>query len=143
MTRTRLILIIVLLSLACSIALLLPGCFKDPRQLVLGEWQELNKLGFVEVTESTARWRGSNYKATFQYAWVQADDEPYSVEISRNGQKWLVDLTFDDDDHAEVNLLVFDQLPPQAQDFIRQKNKAKNRPEKELRLRFRRVLPEK
>ncbi len=143
MTRTRLILLIVLLSLACSIALLLPGCFKDPRQLVLGEWQELNKLGFVEVAGSTARWRGSNYKATFQYDWVQADDEPYSVEISRNGQKWLVDLTFDDDDHAEVNLLIFDQLPPQAQDFIRQKNKAKNRPEKELRLRFRRVLPEK
>ena len=143
MTRLRLLLLLVICSVIGSMALLLPGCFKNPRELVLGEWQEVNKLGFVEVTDCAARWRGSNHKATFQYSWVQDDDEPYTVEVSRNGENWLADITFESDDVAEVNLRIFDQLPAEAQDFIRQKNKARNRPENELRMRFRRVLPEK
>ena len=143
MTRLRLLLLLVICSVIGSMALLLPGCFKNPRELVLGEWQEVNKLGYVEVTDSTARWRGGNYKATFHYTWVQDDDEPYTVEVSRNGENWLADITFESDDVAEVNLRIFDQLPAEAQDFIRQKNKARNRPENELRMRFRRVLPEK
>ena len=110
---------------------------------MLGEWQEVNKLGYVEVTDSTARWRGGNYKASFLYTWTQDADEPYTVEVSRNGEKWQADITFDSDNEADVNLHVFDKLPPEAQDFIRQKNKARNRPETELRMRFRRVLPEK
>ena len=143
MTRLRLLLLLVIGSVTGSLALLLPGCFKNPRELVLGEWQEVNKLGYVEVTDSTARWRGGNYKATFHYTWVQDADEPYTVEVSRNGENWLADITFESDDVAEVNLRIFDQLPAEAQDFIRQKNKARNRPENELRMRFRRVLPEK
>lgn len=143
MTRLRLLLLLVICSVIGSMALLLPGCFKNPRELVLGEWQEVNKLGYVEVTDSTARWRGGNYKATFHYTWVQDADEPYTVEVSRNGENWLADITFESDDVAEVNLRIFDQLPAEAQDFIRQKNKARNRPENELRMRFRRVLPEK
>lgn len=86
MTRLRLLLLLVIGSVTGSLALLLPGCFKNPRELVLGEWQEVNKLGYVEVTDSTARWRGGNYKATFHYTWTQDADEPYTVEVSRNGK---------------------------------------------------------
>lgn len=143
MTRVRLILLLILCSLAGSIALLLPGCFINPRELVQGEWQEINKLGHVEVTDSSIRWRSGRYKASFQYIWVQDEDEPYTIGITRNGENWLADIRFEDDDHADVNLRIFDKLPREAQDFIRQKNKARNRPENELRLRFRRVLPEK
>lgn len=143
MTRLRLLLLFILCSFICSMALLLPGCFKNPRELVLGEWQEFHKLGYVEMTDSTARWRGGNYKATFQYSWVQDADEPYTIELSRNGESWLADITFESDDTADVNLRVFDKLPPEAQDYIRQKNRARNRPETELRMQFRRVQPEK
>ncbi len=143
MTKLRLLFLLVLCSVIGSLALLLPGCFKNPRELVLGEWQEAGKLGYVEVTDSTARWRGSNYKATFQYTWVQDSDEPYTLEVSRNGEKWKTDLIFESDDVADVYFLMFDKLPPEAQDFIRQKNRARNRPETELRLRFRRIKPEK
>lgn len=143
MTKTRLILLLFLLSVLGSLVLLLPGWFKDPRELALGEWQEQGKLGYVEVTDCTARWRGSNLRRTFQYTWVQTDSEPYTVEVSRNQEKWLAGVTFEDDDHATVNFYIIDKLPPEAQDFIRQKNKAKNRPEDEILLRFRRVIEEK
>ena len=139
MTRTRLIFLIVLLSVLAALALMLPGWFKDPRKLAIGEWQEHNKLGFVEVTDSCARWRGSSFKGTFQHTWLQYESEPYSVEISRNGEKWLASVTFEDDDHALVDFHVFDRLPAEARKFISQKNKARNRPENEILLRFRRV----
>ncbi len=143
MNRTRLILLIVILSVFGSLALLLPGWFKDPRQLVQGEWQEYGKMGYVEVTDSTARWRGSNYKGSFQYNWIQTDSEPYTAEVSRNKDKWLVGITFEDDDHAVVDFYIMDKLPAEARDFIRSRNRAKNRPEDELKLRFRRVKAEK
>lgn len=143
MTRVRLILILILLSVLASVALLLPGWFKDPRELVQGEWQEFNKLGYVEVTDCTARWRGGNYRATFRYKWLQDESEPYSLEITRNEEKYLVSLTFESDDLAVVDFHIIDKLPPEARDFIRQKNKARNRPENELKLRFKRVLTEK
>lgn len=143
MTRVRLILFLFLLSLVCSLALFLPGCFKDPRQLVQGEWQEINKLGYVDVTDSTARWSSRAYKGSFQYSWVQSDDEPYTVEVRRNKEKWLAGITFEDDDHASVQFYIMEKLPPEAREFIRQKNRARNRPEDELLLRFRRVTREK
>lgn len=143
MTRVRLILILILLSLIASVALLLPGWFKDPRELVQGEWQEFNKLGYVEVTDCTARWRGGNYRATFQYTWLQDSSEPYSLEITRNDEKYLISLTFESDDLAVVDFHIMDKLPPEARDFIRQKNKARNRPQDELKMRFKRVVTEK
>ncbi|MBP3499988.1 MAG: hypothetical protein J6J97_07875 [Akkermansia sp.] len=143
MTRVRLILILILLSVLASVALLLPGWFKDPRELVQGEWQEFNKLGYVEVTDCTARWRGGNYRGTFHYQWLQDDSEPYSIEISRNEEKYLVSLTFESDDLAVVDFHIIDKLPPEAREFIRQKNKARNRPEDELKLRFKRVQSKK
>ncbi len=143
MTRVRLIFLLILLSVLACLALMLPGWFKDPRQLVLGEWQETGKLGWVEVSDTTAHWRGCNHKATFHYSWVQTDSEPYTLEISRNQDKWLVGVSFDDNDLAEVTFYIMDKLPPEVQGFIRQKNKARNHPENELKLRFLRAKPEK
>ena len=143
MTRTRLIFLIVLLSVASCLLLLLPGWFKDPRELVQGEWQEIKKTGYVEVTDCTARWQGGNYKATLRYSRVQTDDEPYTVEIIFKEQKGLAGITFEDDDHALVNFYIMDKLPPEAREFIRQKNKVRNRPEDEVCMRFRRVNPQK
>ena len=143
MTRIRLLLLLILLSILSCAALLLPGWFKNPRELVQGEWQEYNKLGYVEVTDCTARWRGGNYRATFQYSWLQDEREPYSIEISRNEEKYLVSLTFESDDLAVVDFHIMDKLPPEARDFIRQKNKARNRPQDELKMRFKRVVTEK
>ena len=156
MTRIRLILLLFLISLLSCAALLLPGWFKNPRELVQGEWQEYNKLGYVEVTDCTARWRGGNYRATFQprwrggnyratfqYSWLQDESEPYSIEISRNQEKYLVSLSFESDDLAVVDFHIMEKLPPEAREFIRQKNKARNRPEDELKMRFKRVKSEK
>ena len=143
MTRIRLILLLFLISLLSCAALLLPGWFKNPRELVQGEWQEYNKLGYVEVTDCTARSRGGNYRATFQYSWLQDESEPYSIEISRNQEKYLVSLSFESDDLAVVDFHIMEKLPPEAREFIRQKNKARNRPEDELKMRFKRVKPEK
>jgi hypothetical protein len=143
MTRARLLLLLIILTLVTCAALLLPGWFKDPRHLVQGEWQEVNKLGQVEVTDCTARWQGSNYKGTFQYTWTQSDNEPYSIKVSRNEEYWFVSLTFEDDDHAVVDFHIIDKLPAQAQELIRQKNRARNRPEDELRMRFRRLKAKK
>ena len=143
MTRTRLLLLLILLTLLTCAALFLPGWFRDPKKLVQGEWQEYNKLGTVEVTDCTARWQGNSYNGNFRYEWLQADNEPYSIRVSRNDEQWLVSLSFEDDDHAVVNFHIIDQLPEQAQDFIRQKNRARNRPENELLLRFRRMKREK
>ena len=143
MTRARLLLLLIILTLVTCAALLLPGWFKDPRQLVQGEWQEVNKLGQVEVTDCTARWQGSNYKGAFQYTWTQSDNEPYSIKVSRNEENWFVSLTFEDDDHAVVDFHIIDKLPAQAQELIRQKNRARNRPEDELRMRFRRLKAKK
>lgn len=143
MTRVRLILLLILLSVFASVALMLPGWFKDPRELAQGEWQEFNKLGYVEVTDCTARWRGGNYRGSFHYKWLQDDNEPYSIEISRNEEKYLVSLTFESDDLAVVDFHIINKLPPEAREFIRQKNKARNRPEDELKMRFKRVLSKK
>lgn len=143
MTRIRLILLLILLSLISCAALWLPGWFKNPRELVQGEWQEYNKLGYVDVTDCTARWRSGKHRASFQYAWLQDEREPYSIEISRNEEKYLVSLTFESDDLAVVDFHIMEKLPPEAREFIRQKNKARNRPEDELKMRFKRVKPEK
>ena len=97
----------------------------------------------MEVTDCTARWRGGNYRATFQYSWLQDESEPYSIEISRNQEKYLVSLSFESDDLAVVDFHIMEKLPPEAREFIRQKNKARNRPEDELKMRFKRVKSEK
>lgn len=139
MTRLRLILLLILLSVISCIALLLPGWFTSPRELIQGEWQEINKMGTVSVTDCTARWVGSNHRANMTYTWIQDDDEPYTIEVTYRGEKWLANITFESDDQALVNFLIIDKLPQDAQDFIRQKNKAKNRPEDEVCMRFRRI----
>lgn len=142
MTRTRLILLLVLLSFLGCLALMLPGWFKDPRQLVQGEWQEYNKLGYVDVTDSSVHWRRGNYRGSFRYSWVQTESEPYTAEISHKKDKWLIGITFEDDDHAVVDFYIMDKLPAETRDFIRSKNRARIRPEDELKLRFRRVNSE-
>ncbi len=143
MTRLHLILCGCLLTIIVILALVLPGLFKDPRQLVQGEWQEVNNRGYAEVTDCTARWRGSNYKARFRYNWIQSDDEPYTIEVSRNNEKFSIGLTFEDDDHATVDFYIMDKLPHEVQEIIRQKNRARNRPDGELKMQFRRVITEK
>lgn len=139
MSRSRLLFLLVLLSLLCCLALWLPGWFKDPRLLVQGEWQEYGKMGRVQVTDSTAHWRSGHYKGTFLYTWVQTDSEPYTAEVSKGKDKWLIGISFEDDDHAVVDFYIVDKLPSEARDFIRARNKARNRPEDELKLRFRRI----
>lgn len=143
MTRTRLILLLFLISVAGCLLLLIPGWFKDPRQLVQGEWQEINKRGYVDVTDCSARWQSGNYKANITYTWVQTDSEPYSLEISYKEQKWLAGITFENDDLVIVDFYIMDKLPPDMRDLIRQKNKVRNRPENELSMRFRRVSSQK
>ena len=143
MTRIRLLLLLILLSGICCLALFLPGWFTSPRELIQGEWQEIHKMGSVTVTDSTARWVGSNHRANITYTWIQENDEPYTIEITYRGEKWLANITFESDDQALVNFLIIDKLPQDAQDFIRQRNKAKNRPEDEVCMRFRRLSPQK
>lgn len=114
---------------------------EDPRQLALGEWQEKSKSGFVEVTDdSHLQWRAANRRGKMTYRWLQTEQEPYRVEVRRGqNSRWEADVTFEGKDDALVAPDILHLLPDEAVNIIRQKNKAKGRPENEFIFHFRRV----
>lgn len=119
-------------------ALLIPDWFEDPIALALGRWQAVPSGMRAEVDEERVRWQVGGHYGRFAYEWVQTRDEPYRVIFRRGEQVFEADVIFDGEDEVVVLPLVFDELPPMAREYIASQNKARNRPEKELRFVFRR-----
>lgn len=123
-------------------AVLIPDWFEDPVELAKGEWIGYPQKVRAEVDAQQVRWSVGGHRGKFAYTWVQTDSEPYRVRFSRGGESFEADVIFDGDDEAVLLPLVFDKLPDIAREHIRSTNKARNRPEDELRFLFRRVKAE-
>lgn len=138
----RLICILLILSLLLGV-IILPDWFEDPRRLALGEWMEQGSHLRAEVTEDSIAWRGFNSRGKLTYTWLQTNKEPYRVAIRRGEQLVEADVTFDGEDVAILEPDIFDKLPPTARRYIRERNRARQNPEEEIRLIFRRVKEKK
>ena len=138
MDRKRLTALLILL-VAGILCLLVPDWREDPRELAPGEWLDRANNLHLQVDETRILWRAGGRHGNIPYEWTQAEDEPYRARITFRGQSYEADITFNGPDEAIADLLVFDQLPAEAQGFIREKNQALNRPEKQIILRFTRV----
>lgn len=136
-----LISLLLLPASACMAFLLFLMDKEDPRKLALGEWQEQSKRGFVVVSdESHLSWQAANRRGKMTYRWLQTDEEPYRVEVRRGeNSRWEANVTFEGKDKALVEPDILHHLPEEAQKLIRQKNKAKGRPENEFIFLFHRV----
>lgn len=110
----------------------------DPRQLALGEWREAAGRLSVEVAPETASWRGMG-RGKIAYNWLQTDKEPYRVHFVYHGQDIEANVSFDGKDTAILEPEVWDMIPSVAQQQIKDVNRSRNRPERELRLVFRRI----
>lgn len=140
MNRKRRLALLILL-VAGFLCLFIPDWGEDPRELAPGEWHDRANGLHLEVDAARIRWQAGGYSGKIPYEWIQAEDEPYRAQITFRGQTYRADISFNGRDEAVADLLVFDQLPQEAQSFIREKNRAFNRPEKEITLHFRRVKP--
>ena len=137
MNRKRRLALLILL-VAGFLCLFIPDWWEDPRELAPGEWHDRANGLHLEVDAARIRWQAGGYSGKIPYEWIQAQDEPYRAQITFRSQTYRADITFNGRDEAVANLLVFDQLPEDAQRFIREKNRALNRPERQIRLVFQR-----
>lgn len=112
---------------------------EDPRELILGNWAEEGRHGGnAEVTNAVIRWQLGGHRGSTPYEWVQTDKEPYTLQLTYRHETVLVDITFDGNDTAIADPRVWDKLPADAQQWVKERNKALNRPAQEIRFRFRR-----
>ena len=128
-------------AVACGI--LLPDWFEDPRKKILGDWQEGKRSFYVSVDEQYIRWSRGTKSSNIPYKWLQTDKEPYTLQLEYNHEQIAVDLTFDGDDTAVAEPRIWEKLPDYAQEWIRTRNRAAGRPEKEFAILFRREQPKK
>ncbi len=138
----RLLLIVVALLLLAGV-IFIPDWFEDPRRLAPGEWVEQSTRLQAEVTDQDIRWRGLNNRGRLTYTWIQTDEEPYRVAIRRGQQVVEARVSFHGSDEAILEPEIFDKLPSLARRYIRERNRARQRPEEEIRLIFRRVREKK
>lgn len=127
----------VAIGLLCAV--FIPDWFEDPVKLAIGEWQGYPNKVRAEVDEQQVRWYAGGHRGKFTYTWLQTDTEPYRVQFSRGEESFEADVIFEGDEEAILLPLVMDRMPEIARDYIRRQNKARNRPEDELRFLFRRV----
>lgn len=138
MDRKQLIALLILLA-AGFLYLFIPDWWEDPRELAPGEWLDRANNLHLEIDATRILWRVGSHHGKIPYEWTRPDDEPYRARISFRGQAYEADITFNGPHEAIADLLVFDRLPEDAQRFIREKNQALNRPDKQIILRFTRV----
>lgn len=131
------------LVLLMALGLLLPRWLRDPRELVLGDWQESQKLGTVTVEREQARWEGMGRRITIPYRWIQAESEPYELEFRYRGETLRTELRFNGDGEAVLSPHITDKLPASARRALREQNRAHGRPDDEFNILFRRLKPEK
>lgn len=125
------------MALAGGMYMLVKGQ-EDPREKVLGEWEEKSSKVRVEVVPGEIRWRGMGHGKA-RYEWVQYEEEPYRVHSKIRGQEWNVDLRFSGEDIAIAEPDIWDHLSDEAKEMLRDVNRQHGRPEREFRLIFKRV----
>lgn len=124
-------------GLACAMLIFLRG--EDPRKKILGSWQEGNRSFYLDANESTLHWSKGTRNGTLPYSWVQTEHEPYTLQVQYRHESILVDITFDGDNTALASPRIWEKLPDYAQQWIRSRNRAAGRPEKEFTVLFRRT----
>lgn len=130
--------LLALLLVAAACGIFLPDWFEDPRKKILGNWQEGKRSFYVSVDERYIRWSRGTKSSNIPYKWLQTDKEPYTLQLEYSHEQIVVDLTFDGDDTAVAEPRIWDKLPDYAQEWIRARNRAADRPEKEFAILFRR-----
>lgn len=120
-------------------AMFIPDWFENPVELAKGEWLGSPQKIRAEVDEQRVSWSVGGHRGKFAYTWVQTDTEPYRVQFSRGEERFQADVIFESEDEVVLQPLIFEKLPELAREHIRRTNKARNRPEEELRFLFRRV----
>ena len=128
---------LIVIGLLCAV--FIPDWFEDPVKLAIGEWQGYPNKVRAEVDAQQVRWFAGGHRGKFSYTWLQTDTEPYRVQFTRGEESFEADVIFEGEDEAILMPLVMDRMPEVARDYIRRQNKARNRPEDELRFLFRRV----
>lgn len=111
---------------------------EDPRELALGEWKESTGRIHVEVMPGTAVWRGMGH-GKLTYEWVQADKEPYRLLLHYHHDTYEATLRFDGRNTAILEPNVWEKMPTTAQKELSRFNRSHSRPEREIRLVFRRL----
>lgn len=127
---------LLLTGVACGLFLL--NRFEDPKKKILGNWQEGKRSFYVSVDEQYIRWSKGAKGGNIPYTWVQTEHEPYTLQLTYRHEQITVDLTFDGDDAAVAEPRIWEKLPDYAQEWIRSRNRAAGRPEKEFAVLFRR-----
>lgn len=117
----------------------IPDWFENPQELAIGEWLGVPNKMQGEVDATQVRWQVGGHRGKFSYTWVQTEQEPYRVQFRRGDRVFEADVEFNGRDEVVVHPLIFEQLPELAQEYIRSRNKAKNRPENEMIFVFRRA----
>lgn len=132
----------VVLTVAVVCLIFIPDWGENPEAWALGEWKEVARDMEGEVTEAGVAWHAYGRRGRLTYEWVQTDTEPYRI-ILRRGEHTEVpaNVTFNGRDEAVLEPEVFDSLPDIARTFIRDNNRRRNRPDKEIRFIFKRVQP--
>lgn len=113
----------------------------DPRQLALGEWQEVSSRSFVDVSPTQATARGM-LSGSVNYEWEQTEKEPYLVRFTYRHDVFTARVSFPDADNAVVEPDVWNKMSADKQRLVREANLRRNRPETEVRLLFKRVKPQ-
>ena len=139
MTMRRLILIAAPLLLGfLGLIVWLCSSRLDPREVVLGDWQEASSHIRVEVTPDRAAARGIGRRAVVKYEWVQTEREPYRLQFHYHGEVLEALVYISNKDTVIVEPQIWEQLPEPARQHIQQVNRQRNRPERELRFLFHR-----
>lgn len=116
----------------------LPRWLETPQERLIGTWQEGRRSSMAEVDEMRIRWKAGSSRGTMNYEWVQTKHEPYTLRVIYQGESVEISIRFNGRDEVIAEPRIWDKLPETAQDWIRESNRARKRPAKELRFVFRR-----
>ena len=135
----RLMLLAVLIAAAAG-ALFIPDWFEDPTQKILGTWKDAAPRSalFIEADRAQLQWRSGTRHGKMPYTWLQTEHEPYTLQFTYHHEDYVVDVIFNGNDEAVALPRIWDKLPEEARRWVKEKNRAAGRPEKELRFLFRR-----
>lgn len=120
---------------AILLAAALAACREDPRELVLGDWQDRADGLSAAVDPGRVECVAAGRRGKAAYEWLQAEEEPYQIRFTRSGQAYTATISFRGRDEAVLEFPL-SQFPAEARPLIRRQNKARGLPQDSLRLRF-------
>lgn len=135
------ILTILLLALAAGI-ILIPDWFPNPRERIIGAWQDQRHQITGTVDEQSVRWQMLSRHGRLAYQWKQTEKEPYQVEFYWGEQIIPANITFHGHDEVWVEPQIMHLLDPHQRELIQEANKARKRQPDELKFSFKRISTE-